>query len=80
MYAFATGSNWPAVARFIAGAVDEKVIELHGDDVLRLTAYVRLGAVGASLMLKRLGRLTLDRTDWRSLCPESVASSALVHA
>ncbi len=41
-------------------------IALHWDDVLRLTAYVRLGAVGASLMLKRLGRLpSTERTGAR---------------
>ena len=55
LYAFGAGSNWPALTSFIAGAVDEKLITAHWDDVLRLAASVRTGTVSASLMLKRLG-------------------------
>ena len=55
LYAFGPASNWPALAPFIAGTVDEKLIAAHWDDVLRLAASVRTGTVSASLMLKRLG-------------------------
>ncbi len=55
LYAFGAASNWPALASFIAGSVDEKLITAHWDDVLRLAASVRTGTVSASLMLKRLG-------------------------
>ena len=55
LYAFGAASNWQALASFIAGVVDEKLITAHWDDVLRLAASVRTGTVSASLMLKRLG-------------------------
>jgi TnpA family transposase len=55
LYAFGPASNWPGLASFVAGAVDEKLITAHWDDVLRLAASVRTGTVSASLMLKRLG-------------------------
>ena len=41
LYAFGAASNWPALASFIAGTVDEKLITAHWDDVLRLAASVR---------------------------------------
>jgi TnpA family transposase len=40
---------------FIAGRLDGSRIAAHWDDVLRLAASIRTGAVSASLMLKRLG-------------------------
>ena len=55
LYAFGPASTWPALAPFIAGRPDEKLITAHWDDVLRLAASVRAGTVSASLMLKRLG-------------------------
>ena len=55
LYAFEPASRWPALAPFIAGRPDDKMIAAHWDDVLRLTASVRTGVVSASLMLKRLG-------------------------
>jgi TnpA family transposase len=55
LYGFGPASNWPALAPFIAGRPDERLITAHWDDVLRLTASVRTGTVSASLMLKRLG-------------------------
>jgi len=55
LYAFEPASRWPALAPFIAGRPDDKLIAAHWDDVLRLTASVRTGVVSASLMLKRLG-------------------------
>ena len=55
LYGFGPASNWPALAPFIAGCADERLITAHWDDVLRLTASVRTGTVSASLMLKRLG-------------------------
>jgi TnpA family transposase len=47
--------TWPALAPFIAGRIDTKLIEAHWDDLLRLAASVRTGVVSASLMLRRLG-------------------------
>ena len=55
LYAFGPGSTWPALAPFIAGRPDEKLVTAHWDDVLRLATSVRTGTVSASLMLKRLG-------------------------
>ena len=55
LYGFGPASNWPALAPFIAGRPDERLIIAHWDDVLRLAASVRTGTVSASLMLKRLG-------------------------
>ncbi len=52
---FGPASNWPGLAPFIAGAIDEKLTTAHWDDVLRLAASVRTGTVSASLMLKHLG-------------------------
>lgn len=55
LYAFGPADTWPALAPFIAGRPNDKLVEAHWDDVLRLTASVRTGVVSASLMLKRLG-------------------------
>ena len=55
LYAFDKADTWPVLAPFIAGKIDEKLIEAHWDDLLRLTASVRTGVVSASLMLQRLG-------------------------
>ena len=55
LYAFSPASTWPALAPFIAGKPDDKLITAQWDDVLRLTSSVRTGTVSASLMLKRLG-------------------------
>jgi TnpA family transposase len=55
LYTFGTASTWPALAPFIAGRADERLIAAHWDDVLRLAASVRTGTVSASLILKRLG-------------------------
>lgn len=55
LYAFGPASRWTALAPFIAGRPEDKLIEAHWDDVLRLTTSVRTGTVSASLMLKRLG-------------------------
>ena len=55
LYAFGPASTWPALAPFVAGRPDEKLITAQWDDVLRLAASVRTGTVSASLMLKRLG-------------------------
>lgn len=55
LYAFGPASTWPALAPFIAGRPDEKLIAAHWADVLRFTCSVRTGVVSASLMLKRLG-------------------------
>src|SRR4051794_35759430 len=55
LYALGPAGAWPALAPFIAGAADDKLIAAHWEDVLRLTVSVRTGTVSASLMLKRLG-------------------------
>ena len=55
LYAFGPADTWPALAPFIAGRPNDKLVEAHWDDVLRLTASFRTGVVSASLMLKRLG-------------------------
>ena len=55
LYAFSLASTWPALAPFIAGRPDDKLIAAQWDDVLRMTASVRTGTVSASLLLKRLG-------------------------
>ena len=45
----------PTLAPFIAGKIDEKLVEAHWDNLLRLAASVRTCVVSASLMLRRLG-------------------------
>ena len=40
LYGFGSASNWPALAPFIAGRPDERLITAHWDDVLRLAASV----------------------------------------
>ena len=75
LYAFEPATRWPALAPFIAGRPDDKLIAAHWDDVLRLTASVRTGVVSASLMLKRLA-VILARTGWRWPCARSAVSSA----
>jgi len=55
LYALGPAGAWPALAPFIAGTADDKLITAHWEDVLRLTASVQTGTVSASLMLKRLG-------------------------
>jgi TnpA family transposase len=55
LYAFGPASPWPALAPFIAGRVDEKLIVAHWNELLRLATSVRTGAASASLLLKRLG-------------------------
>jgi TnpA family transposase len=75
-YAFGPASNWPGLAPFIAGAIDEKLITAHWDDVLRLAASVRTGTVSASQTPKRLGAPIRVRTAWCRRCAKSAASSA----
>lgn len=55
LYAFGPAGTWPALAPFIAGRVDEKLIAAHWDELLRLATSVRTGTASASLLLKRLG-------------------------
>ena len=42
------------LAPFIAGKVNETLVEAHWDNLLRLAASVRTGVVSASLILQRL--------------------------
>src|SRR3954468_20568569 len=55
LYAFGPASTWPALAPFIAGRPDDKLITAQWDDVLRLTTSVRAGTVVAPRVPKRLG-------------------------
>jgi TnpA family transposase len=55
LYGFAGADAWPALAPFMAGRIDERLIAAHWDGLLRLAASVRTGVVSASLMLRRLG-------------------------
>jgi TnpA family transposase len=55
LYTFGLADNWPALAPFIAGRIDEALIATYWDELLRLAASVRTGVVSASLMLRRLG-------------------------
>lgn len=55
LYTFGPAAAWPRLEPFIAGRIDEALIQAHWDDVLRLATSIRTGAVPASLMLKRLG-------------------------
>ena len=55
LYTFGAAAQWPALEPFIAGRIDEALIQAHWDDILRLATSVRTGTVPASLMLRRLG-------------------------
>ena len=76
LYAFGPASTWPALAPFIAGRPDDKLITAHWDDVLRLTAFgphrhgQRLAACSSA------SAPTRGRTAWHSRCARSAASSA----
>jgi TnpA family transposase len=74
LYAFGPASAWPALAPFIAGRPGEALIAAHWDDLLRLAASVRTGAVGASLMPKRLG--AYPRQNGLALAPREVGRIA----
>lgn len=52
---FGPAATWPALEPFIAGRIDEALIQAHWEDLLRLATSIRTGTVPASLMLKRLG-------------------------
>jgi TnpA family transposase len=55
LYTFGAATQWPVLEPFIAGRIDEPLINAHWEDVLRLATSVRTGTVPASLMLRRLG-------------------------
>jgi len=55
LYAFGPAATWPTLEPFIAGRIDETLIQTHWEELLRLATSVRTGTVPASLMLKRLG-------------------------
>ena len=55
LYAFCPANTWPTLEPFIAGRVNAALIRDHWDDLLRLAASVRTGAVSAAVMLRRLG-------------------------
>jgi TnpA family transposase len=54
LYIFGKADTWPMLAPFIAGKVNETLVEAHWDNLLRLAASVRTGVVSASLILQRL--------------------------
>lgn len=47
--------QWPALAPLIGGSLNVKLIERQFDEVLRLAASIKQGAVTASLILRKLG-------------------------
>lgn len=55
LYAFGPAKTWPTLEPFIAGRVNTALIRDHWDDLLRLAASIRTGAVSAAVMLRRLG-------------------------
>lgn len=55
LYTFGSTAQWPVLEPFIAGRIDDALIDAHWEDVLRLATSVRTGTVPASLMLRRLG-------------------------
>lgn len=55
LYTFGSAATWALLEPFIAGRIDEALIQAHWEDLLRLATSIRTGTVPASLMLKRLG-------------------------
>ncbi|MGF7176663.1 Tn3 family transposase [Azospirillum doebereinerae] len=55
LYTFGPAATWPTLEPFIAGRIDEALIQAHWEDLLRLATSIRTGTVPASLILKRLG-------------------------
>ncbi len=54
------------LAPFIAGKVNETLVEAHWDNLLRLAASVRAGVVSASLILQRLSAFRVrTASPWR---------------
>jgi TnpA family transposase len=54
LYTIEKTSSYPDLSLLIGGAVNVKQITDHWDELLRLTASLRLGTVTASLMLRKL--------------------------
>src|SRR5207237_9176732 len=54
LYTIEKPSSYPDLNLLIGGAVNVKQITDHWDELLRLTASLRLGTVTASLMLRKL--------------------------
>jgi TnpA family transposase len=55
LYTFGSATEWPVLQPFIAGRIDEALIQAHWEDAVRLATSIRTGTVPASLMLRRLG-------------------------
>ena len=55
LHLFAGQTPGPSIAPFVAGRIDEHLIESHWPDILRMATSIRTGVVSASLLLERLG-------------------------
>lgn len=55
LYIYGNAKLYPTLAGLIGGAVNVKRLRAHWDEILRLTASIKQGAVTASLMLRKLG-------------------------
>lgn len=55
LHLFAGQTPGPSIAPFVAGRIDERLIESHWPDILRMATSIRTGVLSASLLLERLG-------------------------
>lgn len=55
LHLFAEQTPGPSIAPFVAGRIDERLIESHWSDILRMATSIRTGVLSASLLLERLG-------------------------
>jgi len=55
LYVPGAASQWPALATLIGGSLNQKLIELQFNEVLRLASSIKQGTVTASLILRKLG-------------------------
>ena len=55
LHLFAGQEPGTSISPFVAGRINERLIESHWPDVLRMATSIRTGVVSASLLLERLG-------------------------
>jgi TnpA family transposase len=55
LYTPANGTELSTLAPLIGGTINTKTIAAHWDEILRLAASIKTGAVTASLMMRKLG-------------------------
>jgi hypothetical protein len=60
------GTSFAALQPIIGGTINRKQIETHWQDILRLATSIRQGTVTASLILRKLGKLS--PTKWHGCC------------